>query len=351
MIKRRALAKLAGAVLFAVSSAVITACGSPATAGGTSLTASTPTITFGSPECGQCLAMSLLPREVHGYNLKYTTFANASDAATAMASGHMDFVQITYTNFPSLVSKNLDVVATSGEVNGGSDLVVSPSLHVAPGDWTALKGIISKDKASGHRFTIGSFFGTIQDIELRLLLNQYGINPNSDVNIVNVPYPGMAQAMHSGSVQAVAAVQPFGREITSDGFGAHFSYMSKQPAGNLTNLVVFNGQFLRTHPKAVLAVDRGMVALVKYLKTPAGKQAWEQAIEKYTHLPSAVVLPIMKQFPPNITMSLAKIEQIANAMHADGLISSPLTASALKAHIDYKALSQATGKSVAAVGG
>lgn len=327
----------------------LAACGSSPSST-SSAGAAEPTLTYGSPECGQCLAMSLLPSQIHGYRLSYSTFANSSDAATAVASGHIDFAQITYTNFPTLVSKGVDVVATSGEVNGGSDFVVSPSLHLAPDDWSALKSIIAKDKAAGHPFTIASYFGTIQDIELRLLLDEYGIDPSTDVDIVNVPYPGMAQAMHSGSVQAAAPVQPFGREITSDGFGTHFSYMNHQPAGDLTNLVVFNGQFAKTHPGAVLAVDKAMVGLVAYLRTSRGKSAWVDAIERYTNLSSSIILPIMDQFPPDISMSLTKIEQISTAMYADHLLSSPLSTAALRSHIDYRDLAKAAGTTPAAVG-
>ena len=350
---RRAVLRLrrhGGAVLLSGLGLFTAACGSTGSSSSSAGKPAERTLTYGSPECGQCLAMSLLPREIRGYRLSYSTFANSSDAATAVASGHVDFAQITYTNFPTLVSKGVDVVATSGEVNGGSDFVVSRSLHLAPDNWSALKAVVTSDKAAGHPFTIASYFGTIQDIELRLLLTEYGINPNTDVNIVNVPYPGMAQAMHSGSVQAAAPVQPFGREITSAGFGAHFSYMSHQPAGNLTNLVVFNGPFAKAHPKAVLAVDRAMVALVHYLNTAKGRAAWVAAIEKYTNLSSSVILPIMSQFPPDVAISLTKVEQISSAMYADRLLTSPLTAAELRSHIDYKTLAEAAGTSPASVG-
>lgn len=182
---------------------------------------------------------------------------------------------------------------------------------------------MAKDKAAGNPLKIASQFGTVQDIELRLELPKYGIDPSTDVDLVNVPYQGMAQALHNGSVQAAIPVQPFAAAITDGGFGVHFAYPYNQAAGNLTNVVVINKNFLAQHPAEVAAIAMGMKNLVPYLKTPAGQAAWAAAIEKYTGTSATDVQTAMKQLTPDISMPFAQIQAISSAMFAQNLGAAP----------------------------
>jgi ABC-type nitrate/sulfonate/bicarbonate transport system substrate-binding protein len=207
-----------------------------------------------------------------------------------------------------------------------------------------------KDKAAGSALKIASQFGTVQDIELRLELPKYGIDPTTDVNLVNVPYQGMAQALHNGSVQAAIPVQPFAAAITNGGFGTHFAYPYNQAAGNLTNVVVVNKNFLAQHPAEVAAIVKGMTNLVPYLKTTAGQTAWASAVEKYTGTSAADVKTALGQLTPDIDMPFTQIQAISGAMYAQKLITTDLSAATLQQHVDYAPLAKATGQSLTAVG-
>jgi len=228
--------------------------------------------------------------------------------------------------------------------------VLAPSLKVPAGSWPALKALVMKDKAAGNALKIASQFGTVQDIELRLELPKYGIDPSTDVEMVNVPYQGMAQALHSGSVQAAIPVQPFAAAITNGGFGVHFAYPYNQAAGDLTNVVVVNKNFLAQHPAEVAAIAKGMTNLVPYLKTPAGQAAWAAAVEKYTGTSAADVKTALGQLTPDINMPFAQIEAISGAMYAQKLITTDLSRQTLLQHVDYTPLAKATGESLTAVG-
>lgn len=335
-----------------VGGALVSACSSSGSSGsGSAASAAKPTIVVAAPECAHCLAMALLnDTMIPGYNVKFQSFGTLTDLTTGLASGAISVGQIDYTGLVSFIDKGLPIVAISGEVNGGSDFVLSPSVKLKANDWAAFKALAMKDKASGSPLKIASQFGTVQDIELRLELPKYGIDPNTDVDMVNVPYQGMAQALHSGSVQAAIPVQPFAAAITNGGFGVHFAYPYNQAAGNLTNVVVVNKNFLASHPAEVAAIVKGMTRLVPYLNTTAGQAAWAAAVEKYTGTSAADVKTALAQLTPQIEMPFSQIQAISSAMYAQKLITTDLSKQTLLQHVDYAPLAKAMGKSQAAVG-
>lgn len=344
------------------ASLVAAACGSSSkAASSTSAGASAPattavataakgTIVVASPECAHCLAMALLGQQVTGYNVKFEALGTLTDLTASLASGAINVAQIDYTGLVSFLSKGIPLVAISGEVNGGSDFVLAPKVPVAAGDWAGLEALIANDKAAGHPLQIASQFGTVQDIELRLQLPKYGIDPNHDVDFVNVPYQGMAQALNSGSVQAAIPVQPFAAQITLGGFGKHFAFPYDQAAGDLTNVVVVTRSYLQSHPGEVAAIAAGMLKLVPYLKSPAGQSAWASVVGKYTSLSPNAVSTALAQLTPDISMPFGQVEAVAKAMYDQKLIAAPIPASALAADIDYQPLASSSGQTAQSFG-
>jgi ABC-type nitrate/sulfonate/bicarbonate transport system substrate-binding protein len=293
--------------------------------------------------------MALLPGQIKGYKVDYQNFSKLSDLEAGLASGRIDVGQIDYTGLVAVISQGLPIVAISGEVNGGSDLVVSPSLAVKTGNWASFKSLVASRKAAGKPLTIASQFGSVQDIELRLELPKEGIDV-SDVDIVNTTYEGMAQALHSGSVDAAAAVQPFAAAIIQDGFGKHFDYPYDQAAGSLTNVVVVSQRYAKDDPAAVAAIAKGMVNLTGYLKTKSGTAAWSKVVQKYTNTSAPVVDSALKQLTPDLKIPMSQVQTIAASMYSQGLIAKPVTDAQLAAKIDYTPLAKATGKSAAELG-
>ena len=229
MLRKRIAAAVA---VLVTGGAALTACGSSGASTSTSAGSSKGTIVVASPQCAHCLAMTLLTDKVPGYMVKVEQFGTLTDLAASLASGKIDVGQIDYTGLVSMIDKGLPLVAISGQVNGGSDFVLSPKLTVAPGDWTAFKALVDQRKAAGKKVKIASQFGTVQDIELRLELPKKGIDANTDVEFVNVPYQGMAQGLQNGSVDAAIPVQPVAATITGGKIGVHFAYPYDQEAGD-----------------------------------------------------------------------------------------------------------------------
>ncbi|NDZ92814.1 ABC transporter substrate-binding protein [Streptomyces sp. SID6673] len=323
------------AVAVAASTALVAGCGSDT---------SSDSIVVASPQCAHCLSMSLLPGKMPGQDVTYQNFTKLSDLSTGLASGQINVGQIDYTALVSLISKGLPIVAISGQVNGGSDFVVSPKLGLNANDWPAFSAAAKEAKADGHPLKIASQFGTVQDIELRLELPMKGIDPNNDVEMTNVPYEGMGQALSNDSVDAAIPAQPFAAEIIDQKFAEHFTFPYDQAAGDLTNVVVVSKDYIAKQPDKVKAVAQGMSELIPYLKTPEGQQDWVGAIKKYTNVPQPAIDEAMTQLSPSVDMPFTQIKAIADAMYAQKLIAKPLTDAQLREHIDYSMLATATGQ-------
>lgn len=307
------------------------------------------TINVAAPQCAHCLAMYLLDGKVPGYKVNVSTFKDLASLEASLASGKVAVAQIDYTGLLSMIDKGAPIEAISGEVNGGSDFVVSPKLKLAADDWPAFKALVAARKKSGEPLKIASQFGTVQDIELRLELPAKGIS-NSDVDYVNVPYQGMAQALTHGSVQAAIPVQPVAATITNTGAGAHFAYPYDQAAGNLTNVVVANKSYAASHPKVIEAMAKGLSNLVAYLPTSQGQADWAAAIKKYSGTNDADTKTAMAQLKPDLTMPFSQIVAVAHAMYEQKLITHDFTEDQLKKYVDYAPLAKATGKTPTQLG-
>lgn len=329
-----------------MTGAALTACASN---GDTTSGAASKTINIAAPQCAHCLAMYLLTDKIPGYKVNVDTFKDFSSLLSSLASGQVSVAQIDYTGLISMIDGGANVVAISGEVNGGTDFVVNPKLGLKADDWAGFKKLVASKKAAGSPIKIASQFGTVQDIELRLELPKEGIS-NNDVDYENVPYEGMAQALSNDSVDAAIPVQPVAATITNKGIAVHFAYPYDQAASNLTNVVVANKAYADGHPAIMKAIAGGMNSLVDYLPTAKGQTAWSGVIQKYAGTNAEDTKTAMAQLKPSLEMPFSQIVAVAHAMYEQHLIKHDFSASELRKYVDYKPLESATSNSAADLG-
>ena len=300
-------------------------------------------INVGAPECAHCLAMALLGPKIGGMNVKFTPFNTLSTLVTSLLTNRMQIAQVDYPSLVSLISRKVPIVAISGEVNGGTDFVLENSIKVKPNDWVSLSDKIKKVASDNRKFIIATQYGTVQNVDIRLALIKHGINVNKCVEFVNIPFQGMSGALISHRVNAAVPVQPIASEITLRNLARHFSYLANQPAGNLTNVVILTRKFYNENPLLDKEIATSMVKLVKYIKTPPGRNAWKMVIMKYTRFDNDVVNNALLTLIPDYRMPLTKISEISNSMYENGLINDNPSRSVLLNHIKYHYLSEATG--------
>ncbi|HMN70487.1 MAG TPA: ABC transporter substrate-binding protein [Rhodoblastus sp.] len=302
-----------------------------------------PGVKLGFAKCAHCLPMSLTPGYTKATTIDAIAFNSGNDVLTALISKSIDVAQVTYLHYVTALDKGFDVVAVSGQINGGSECLSSSRLALPAEDWAAFKAMVTKAKADGTPLKVAASRGNAQDIHMRGAFLKQGIDPNKDIQFVNIPNPAdhMA-ALQRGDVDMICSVEPFASQIRLSGAGKHFVLPYDQAAGDLTNLIVTRSDVIANQPQAVQGVVDAVVALNEKLKTD--KTPWIDVINKLTGLDKAVAAEALKNAFPDAAIHRPQTLAIATMMRDLKYISKDVSAEVEK-NLNYSFLEKATGKS------
>ena len=305
-------------------------------------TAETPKIKLGFAKCAHCLPMSLTPGLAKGVEIEATGFNSGNDVLTALVSKSIDVAQVTYLHYVTALDKGFDVVAVSGQINGGSECISSNKLPLAGEDWAAFKAFVVKAKAGGQPLKVAASRGNAQDIHMRGAFLKQGVDPNKDVQFVNIPNPAdHFAALQREEIDMVCSVEPFASQIRLAGAGKHFVFPYDQAAGNLTNLIVTRSDVVASQRPGIQAVVGAVVALNE--KLSADKGPWIDVINKLTGLDKTVANEALKNAAPDAAIHRSQTLAIAAMMRDLKYISKDVSAEVEK-NMEYSFLEQATGK-------
>ncbi|WP_347558952.1 ABC transporter substrate-binding protein [Robbsia sp. KACC 23696] len=305
------------------------------------------TVKLGFAKCAQCLSMALVPQYSKA-KIDAINFTSGNDVLTALVSHSIDIAQVTYLHFVTALDRGFDVVAVSGQVNGGSAILTRKGFGLKENDWAGMKAKVAAAKASGKLLKVAASRGNAQDIHMRGELLMHGINPDKDVQFINIPNPADdIGALQRGEIDIVCAVEPFASQIRLSGAGDFFNFPYDQAAGNLTNLIVTRGDYIKEHPEQVQQTVDAVVKMVDGLKQ--SNTAWLASIDKYTALDKTVAAESLKNAFPDYKMYRQKTEAIAKMMRDLNYVSSDVTPQ-IAAKMDYDFLSKATGQPKTALG-
>nr|WP_263324467.1 ABC transporter substrate-binding protein [Neobacillus sp. Marseille-Q6967] len=312
------------------------------TEGNRQKTDETAEIKLGYATCAHCLAMSLTPDYVENVKVDAKNFPSGNDVLTALVSGSLDVAQVTYLHYITALDKGLDLVAISGQINGGSEILVGNGVSLKEDDWEGFKKLIEDRKKSGEKLKIAASRGNAQDIHMRGEFMKHGIDPVKDIEFINIANPAdHASALESGQVDVISTVEPFASQIRLNQSGKHFAYPYDQAAGNLTNLIVTRSEVIKEHEAELQEVVSGIVKLVDDLKQD--NQLWLDVISEKTSLSQDVGKEALKNSSPDYHMHLKETLAIAKMMKDLNYIQTDVTEKAEK-NMDYRFLAKATGK-------
>ncbi|MFD0666998.1 ABC transporter substrate-binding protein [Ramlibacter sp. MAHUQ-53] len=300
------------------------------------------------PKCAHCVPLSLVPEYAQGVKVEAIPFNTGNDAMTALLSKSVDVAQVTYLHYATALDKGFEMVAISGQINGGSQIVVGNDLPLAENDWAGLKKLIADYKAQGKPFRVAASRGNAQDIHMRGAFLKHGIDVNKDVQFVNIPNPSdHLQALRRGEIELVCTVEPFATQIRQTKAAKPFAFPYDQAAGKLTNLVVTRPDVIASNPKGLEGVVR---AIAKVNATvAANKPLWVDTISKVTGLDKAIATGAIENLYPDIAMHRAEAVAIGNMMRDLKYINGDVAAK-IQQNMDYRFLEAATGKPKAQLG-
>jgi ABC-type nitrate/sulfonate/bicarbonate transport system substrate-binding protein len=306
------------------------------------LAQSDPVIKLGYAKCAHCTPMSLMPQYAKGVQVEAIGFNTGTDVLTALISKNLDVAQVTYLHYAIALDKGFDVVAISGQINGGSAMLVGNDVPVTPNDWDSLKKVIADYKAAGKPFRVAASRGNAQDIHMRGAFAKQGIDINKDVQFINIPNPSdHLQALRRGEIELIATTEPFATQILQNKAAKMFGLPYDQAAGKLTNLILTRSDVVKDKPKQLEDTVRGIIKVNEFIS--ADKAAFVDVISKVTGLDEAIATGAVENLEPDTRMYRASALAIAAMMRDLKYINSDVSA-AVEKNMNYTFLEAATGK-------
>ncbi len=301
-----------------------------------------PILKMGYAKSVMSYPMTLLPETTENLNVELSSFSSGNDVLTALVSKSIDVAQITYLHYITAMGKDLDIVPISGQVNGGTDILVEKSLGLEADDWDGLKKVIAEYKEQKKPFRVAASRGSAQDIQMRGEFLLHGIDPAKDIEIVNIPnFVDHIAAIERGEVEMVTTVEPVASQAKLNGTATHFTFPYNQAAGNLTNLIVTRSDVIKDRPADLEAFVGGVVTLLE--KLDGDKQIWIDVVNKYTPLDEVTGAEALKNAYPDHKIHRESALAIVKMMLELDYIQKDVSEK-VGANIDYTFLSKATGK-------
>lgn len=300
------------------------------------------------PKCAHCTPMSLVPKEVTTARVEAIPFNTGNDALTALVSKSVDVALLTYIHYAVALDKGFDVVAISGQINGGLQILSSNDISLAAEDWEGLKRKVAQYKENGRLLKVGTSRGNAVDIGLRGAFAKQGIDVNKDVQFVNIPnFADHLQALRRGEIDMVSTVEPFATQILQANGAKFFTLPYDHAAGKLTNLLVTRSDFIAKNPSAVEAIVRAVIKVNE--KVGADSQLFADTISSVTGLDKAIAAGAVRNLYPDFKIHRASAVAIAKMMRELKYVNNDVS-SVIEKNIDYRFLEAATGKKKSELG-
>ncbi len=298
-----------------------------------------PKISLGYARCAQCFSMALMPELTDKLAIEAIGFNTASDVLTALVSKSVDIAQVTYLHFVTALDKRFDVVAISGHVNGGSEIITQPKLALAAEDWTSFKKLVLDRKARRNPLKVAASRGSAQAIHMRGELMINGIDAGKNGEFINTA--DHAAALRRGEVDVICTVEPFASQIELAGIGRAFAQPYRQAAGKLTSLIVTRSDVIDRRPRDVQETVNAVVKLVD--KLSGNPQASVDIIVRHTGLDKAIAQAALNNLFPDYKMYRASTFAIARMMSDLKYVSHDVS-SDIDRHMEYRFLAEAANK-------
>lgn len=186
-----------------------------------------------------------------GIVTKIIEFPSATERLEAVAAGYanMSYAGLTASVLLKARGKEVVVVATTNEK--GRALVASPEI-------SSLDDLRGKD--------IGVTFGSIEQMSLIALLRDNGMDPESDVNLINMPATDQPIALNGGDIDAYMGFEPWAT-FGVQKFGAKvLAYPYDTELGAIDSGVETTAAFIRDHSDLVQAVVQAHVDAVEFYR-------------------------------------------------------------------------------------
>lgn len=244
-----------------------------------------------------------------GLTVKTRPIRASPDATPMLLNGSMDLALLNYVSTFTAEDKgavDFRLVADSYQGSNGSFAVLS-------GPDSSVQGLAG---LKGRKIAVPAR-KSITDLLLAVQLKNAGLDPEKDVTVVPVPLPNMGAALKQGTVDAVAAVEPFVTDIQAAQGGHLLADLITGPTEDFP-ISGWGGtaKFAAKNPKTVAAFQR---AITRATKVAADRGAVTQVIPTYTQIPAGTAGKISLGAYPT-SLDAPKLQKVAALMEQYGYL-------------------------------
>ncbi|MBF4993191.1 ABC transporter substrate-binding protein [Arthrobacter gandavensis] len=249
--------------------------------------------------------------EEEGLDVTLTLAQGGAAIVPAVTAGQMDF---GFSNITSMIvgrSKGLPVtmVAPGGSSTGDTDADFA-SVMTLPDS-----GIETVTDLAGKKIGVNTL-NNISDSTISEAVKQAGGEYES-IEFVEIPFPELSGQLAAGTVDAIAAVEPFVTIAGADGAVPVFSNYA-EPVDDLTVAVYFTSdQYVQENPEIVEKFARAMNASQEFAEQNPDKV--RAVLPAYTSLEPAVIEQLtLPRYGTEVNR--ASVEEVARISQDRGLV-------------------------------
>ncbi len=260
-----------------------------------------------------------LPEIEAKYRLKYEykDFRDSTAAMLAVEQGEIEIANTTAQHVVRAMEEGIPVVWVVGWGGGYNVLVAAKSLDLPKDGWPALAALAKKRAAENKKLKFGVPTGSMQHLKIVAALKAAAINPDRDVDIVNIPFPTHPRAIEGGEVDLAMTLATFGALSIQGGKGALFAHLYDGANGKQEIGFIVRRDLIEKKPDLVERIVASHAEALKGFMSDTAKQV---ALElKYLKMPEPVVSMIQREFLRiNYRTNMKDLELMARQMHEVG---------------------------------
>ena len=187
----------------------------------------------------------------YGIELELIPVRGGADNATTAASGRADVAMTSISPVVNVALQGapLKIINVYGfedaEHRTGTVIAVRKEIK----EWQDLKGKI----LGTHRL------GSLSEITARVLLKAHGLEPGKDVDIIELPFGGMAPSLKRNQVQALAFFPPYVAKVYKEGYGHELGKTSDVIPKLAREGWIANTSFLEKKPELALRLMKAIL--------------------------------------------------------------------------------------------
>ncbi|MER2133469.1 MAG: ABC transporter substrate-binding protein [Arthrobacter sp.] len=249
--------------------------------------------------------------EAEGLEVTLTLAQGGAAIVPAVTAGQMDF---GFSNITSMIvgrSKGLPVkmVAPGGSSTGDTDADFASVMTLPE------SGIETVTDLAGKKVGVNTL-NNISDSTISEAVKQAGGDYES-IEFVEIPFPELSGQLAAGTVDAIAAVEPFVTIAGADGAVPVFSNYA-EPVDDLTVAVYFTSdEYVQENPETVEKFVRAMIASQEFAEQNPDKL--RAVLPTYTSLEPEVIEQLT--LPRYATeVNRASVEEVARISQDRGLV-------------------------------